>query len=172
MSPSAAHTRVYRYMYPSSQLDFGTTQLGGEKVAKVLSLPCFAWWEPGCVVAVSPGLGHIRTWGWHKGPGLSGAPGGKTQLPRGPLSTSPHLRVSIAIAQGTSPSCAHLAHLSGRGSGRSIMKHLKGHRDWSSSSSQKSWFFSSLPSSSRFTRLPATLEGDVSAGWYLLKRLL
>lgn len=29
-----------------------------------------------------------------------------------------------------------------------------------------------LPSTSRYTKLPATLEGDNSAGWYLLKALL
>lgn len=52
----------------------------------VLSLPRFARWEPGCGMAVSPGLGHARTWGC-QGPGLSKAPGGKTELLCGLLST-------------------------------------------------------------------------------------
>lgn len=157
---------------PSSLLGFGSSQLGREKVTNVLSLPCFARWEPGCATTVSPGLGHARTWGWQKGPGLSEAPGGKTQLLCGLLSTPLHLRLLTAVVQVSSPFCAHLAHLSGRGRGRSIMQHLKAGRDWLSSSSQNSWLFSPLPLTSRFTELPATLEGDVSAGWYLLKALL
>ena len=111
---SSSHQGVQIHV-PSSLLGFGSSQLGREMGANVLSLPCFAWWEPGCAMAASPGLGHARTWGWQKGRGVSKAPGGKTQLLRGFLSTPPHLRPLIAVVQVSSPSRAHLADLSGRG---------------------------------------------------------
>lgn len=96
-------------------LGFVSSQLERESGASVPSLPCFPWWKPGCVMPANPGLGHARTWGWQKGPGLSKAPGGKTQLLRGLLSTPPHVRLLIAAVHVSSPFCTHLAHLSGRG---------------------------------------------------------
>lgn len=107
-----AHTRTQIHV-PSSLLSFWSSQLGREMGANVIILPCFAWWEPDCAMAASPGLGHARTWNWQKGPGLSKAPGGKTQLLCGFLSTAPCLRLLTATVQDSS-SCAHLAHPSGR----------------------------------------------------------
>lgn len=112
MSSISAHIRVLRYLFSSSLLGFVSNQLDREMGASMLSLPCFPWWKQGCVMPANPGLGHARTWGWQKGPGLSKVAGGKTQLLRGLLSTPPRVRLLTATVH-ISSFCTHLAHLFG-----------------------------------------------------------
>lgn len=90
-SHQGAQTRI-----SSSLLGFVRSQPDRDMGASELSLPCFPRWKQSCVMPASPGLGHARTWGWQKGPGLSKAAGGKTQLLCGLLSTPPHVRLLTA----------------------------------------------------------------------------
>lgn len=157
---SSSHQGAH-ILVSSSLLGFVSSQLGREMGANVLSLPCFPWWKQGCVMPASPGLGHARTWGWQKGPGLSQAAGGKTQLLCGLPFTPPHVRL-LAATVHISSFCTHLAHLSGRG----IRKEYyaapeRGQRPIIKQLSELLMF---LPSTFRFTELPAPLEGDVSSG--------